>query len=89
MKKWYVYLVECADHSYYCGITTNVDRRIDEHNSGKKGAKYTSARRPVVLIDYAIVNSKSDALQLEAFIKKCHRAIKPRAVRLFKKLINS
>jgi len=86
MKKWYVYLVECSDSSYYCGITTNVEDRIATHNK-KKGAKYTASRTPVRLIEHVEVRNKSEALQLEAFIKKLHRSIKPRAVALFKKLI--
>lgn len=83
-----MYLLECADKSYYCGITTDINRRINQHNE-KKGAKYTAARVPVRLIEFAEVESKSHALQLESFVKACHRAIKPRAVQLFKKLINS
>ena len=81
-----MYLVECRDKSYYCGITTDVDRRVETHNK-KKGSKYTASRTPVVLINFVQVRSRSEALQLEAFIKKLHKGIKPRAVALFKKLI--
>jgi putative endonuclease len=87
-KSWYVYLLECRDKSYYCGITTDITRRVEQHNNNK-GAKYTAGRGPVSIVEYVEVKSKSDALQLEAFIKKCHKAIKPRAIRLFKKFINS
>ena len=89
MKKWYVYLAKCRDESLYCGITTDVGRRINEHNSGHKGAKYTRARRPVELLDYMIVNSRSDALKVELFIKRCPKSIKLECVRLFKKLLNA
>jgi putative endonuclease len=89
MKKWYVYLVKCQDDSLYCGITTDVERRVNEHNSDTKGAKYTKSRRPVRLEDYAIVNSRSEALKLEQFIKKCPKSIKTQGLRLFKELISS
>ena len=85
MKSWYVYLAECSDGSYYCGITTDVERRITAHNK-KKGAKYTASRTPISLIDCVLVRNKSEALQIEAFIKKLHRAIKPKAIELFKKI---
>lgn len=81
-------MLRCSDNSYYCGITTNVDRRIQQHNK-RKGAKYTSSRTPVTLIDSFSVDTKSEALQLESFIKKLHRAIKPKAIELFKKFIGS
>lgn len=85
MNDWYVYLARCSDNSFYCGITTNVEKRISTHNK-KKGAKYTASRVPITLVDYARVRNKSEALQVEAFIKKLHRAIKPKAIELFRKL---
>lgn len=66
---WSVYIVECIDRSYYCGITTNITRRLRQHNSGK-GAKYTRGRGPVVLKAITYVDTKSKALKLEAKIKK-------------------
>jgi putative endonuclease len=66
---WSVYIVECADHSYYCGITTNITRRLKQHNSGK-GAKYTRGRGPIALKAITHVDTKSKALKLEAKIKK-------------------
>jgi putative endonuclease len=86
MSDWYVYLARCSDSSYYCGITTDVEKRISTHNR-KKGAKYTASRTPITLIDSVRVRNKSEALQVEAFIKKLHRAIKPKAIELFRKLI--
>jgi len=85
MNNWYVYLASCSDDSYYCGITTDVEKRISTHNR-KKGAKYTASRTPIALIDHVHVRTKSEALQLEAFIKKLPRKMKPRAVMLFRKL---
>ena len=89
MKKWYVYLAKCRDNSLYCGITTDIDRRINEHNSDNKGAKYTRSRRPVTLEYYATVDSRSKALKLEGFIKKCPKTIKAQGLRLFKELLNA
>ena len=47
---YFVYILECADGTLYTGITTDLERRLDEHNNSSKGAKYTRARRPVVLV---------------------------------------
>ena len=75
--EWYVYIVQCADGTYYTGITTDLDRRLNEHNvCNKKGAKYTRTRRPVELIVYREVDSRSAALSLEAKVKKLPRARK-------------
>ena len=77
-KRWFVYIVECNDGTLYTGVTTDVDRRLHEHNFSKKGAKYTRARRPVILIACRIVSSKSEALKLEHQVKKQnkHKKIK-------------
>ena len=70
-KKYYVYIVECSDGTYYTGYTTDISRRIDEHNySTKKSAKYTRSRRPVRLLYYEEYASVSDALKREYKIKK-------------------
>ena len=49
-KHWYVYILKCSDNSLYTGITKDLERRVDEHNSGREAAKYTRARRPVKLV---------------------------------------
>ncbi len=49
-SSYYVYMVECSDGTYYTGITTDLKRRIEEHNTSGKGAKYTRTRRPVRLV---------------------------------------
>lgn len=69
---WFVYLVECADGSYYCGVTNNLDKRIKVHNSGK-GAKYTKTRLPVRLICHSKPLTKSNAYKLEYKVKKQKR----------------
>jgi len=70
LKKWYVYLLMCSDKTLYCGITTNVSRRIFEHNNTKRGAKYTRGRRPVKLIGTLEKNNRSEATITEIKIKK-------------------
>ena len=66
---WKVYLVRCTDNSLYCGITNDINARIEKHNAGK-GAKYTKSRLPVELIAVSKGLSKSDALALEHYIKQ-------------------
>jgi len=68
-KKWVVYLVRCSDNSLYCGISSDLEKRLTEHNVGK-GAKYTRSRRPVELVGVSPEMSKSDALKLENKIKR-------------------
>jgi len=74
MNDWFVYIVRCADDSLYTGITKDVDRRIQEHNEGDKlAAKYTRARRPVVLVYQETCESRSVATKREIEIKKLSR----------------
>lgn len=70
---WFVYVVKCKDGSLYTGITTNISRRIYEHNSSKFGAKYTKARRPVVLKYLTKAKNKSVASKEECRIKDMSR----------------
>jgi putative endonuclease len=67
---WYVYMVCCKDNSYYTGITTDLSRRIEEHNSPKKGARYTRTRRPVELVYFENAASRAIATRRECQIKK-------------------
>lgn len=67
---YFVYLVKCSDNSYYCGYTTNLEKRVNDHNSSKKGAKYTKSRRPIKLVYFEQVKNKSEALKREDAIKK-------------------
>ena len=74
---WWVYLLRCADDSLYTGITTNLDRRLAEHNGdGPAGARYTRSRRPVQLAWCEAAASRSEASQREAAIKRLDRARK-------------
>ncbi len=69
VKKWWVYIIEASDNSLYTGITTDVDRRFDEHLSGKKGARYFNGRSPVRVVYQEQGHDRSSASQREAEIK--------------------
>ena len=70
-NNWYVYIVRCSDNSLYTGITTNLDKRINEHNqSSKLAAKYTRGRRPVRLVYQEKLISRSQATKRESQIKQ-------------------
>ena len=71
----YTYLLRCADNSLYCGWTNHLEERVEAHNSGK-GAKYTKAKRPVVLAYYEEFGTKEEAMKREAAIKKLSKAEK-------------
>lgn len=73
INDWFVYVLRCADNSLYTGITTDVTRRVDEHNGvngNKSGAKYTRARQPVMVVYQEQADSRSLAAKREAAIKK-------------------
>ncbi len=67
---YYVYILKCADETLYTGITTEINRRIEEHNTSGKGAKYTRARRPVLLVYSEEYLDRSSASKREYEIKK-------------------
>jgi len=74
---WWLYLCRCRDGSIYTGITTDLERRIKEHNESKsKGAKYTRARRPVKLIKAFVYHSRSSASKAEYKVKQMSRSNK-------------
>ncbi len=73
---YYLYILQCADSTLYSGITTDIKRRLSEHNSSTLGAKYTRGRRPVVLVYSQKFKNRSLALQAEARIKKLSRTEK-------------
>jgi len=70
---YFVYIAQCSDDTFYTGITSDLKRRIEEHNSSKLGAKYTKARRPVKLIYSKEFNDRSTAQIEEARIKNLTR----------------
>ena len=68
---WFVYLLECCDGTLYCGITRNLERRLDEHNGILLGgARYTRSRRPVQLVASVSAKNRSEASKLEYLVKK-------------------
>jgi putative endonuclease len=77
MSDWYVYILRCVDDSLYTGITTDVQRRLQEHNS-KDGsaARYTRSRQPVALVYQETASSRSEATRREMEIKAMDRAAK-------------
>lgn len=73
---YHLYILECADGTFYTGITTDLDRRVSEHNSSALGAKYTRGRRPIRLVFSRIFEDRSAASREEVRIKKLSRAEK-------------
>ncbi|MBM38431.1 MAG: hypothetical protein CMO97_05100 [Woeseia sp.] len=71
-KKWYFYVLSCRDSSLYTGVTTDVQRRLKEHNSSK-GAKYTRSRLPVTLLYFKEMPNRSIAQKCESRFKKLSR----------------
>ena len=75
----YTYIVKCSDASLYTGWTTNLDRRMGEHNSGR-GAKYTRSRVPVELVYYESFLTKQEAMRREWEIKQLSRKEKEKLI---------
>lgn len=71
-RTWQVYMLQCADGSLYTGIALQLQRRIEQHNSGK-GARYTRGRGPVLLVYQESCSDKSAALKRELAIKALPR----------------
>ena len=78
-KSWELYILRCCDGTLYTGITTDVDRRLEEHRTGK-GAKYTRGRGPLELVYREVCGDKSAALKREAEIKKLPRTEKMKLI---------
>ncbi len=79
MTNHWVYVVECSDGTFYTGYTTDVERRVAEHDAGD-GAKYTRGRTPVELVHTEQFDSKSSAMSREYEIKQLSRAQKEKLV---------
>jgi len=80
---WWVYLLRCKDNTLYCGITTDLDRRVFEHNFTGNAAKYTRSRRPVSLVWSRKVENRSSALKMENKIKKLPKKSKEMMIESF------
>jgi putative endonuclease len=70
---YFVYILSCNDQTLYTGITTDLQRRLSEHNNSDKGAKYTKLRRPVSLVYSEEVENRSFASKREYEIKQLSR----------------
>ena len=70
---WYLYVVLCNDDTLYTGVTTDITRRIYEHNTTQRGAKYTKSRRPVKLMYCQSFNDRSTAQKAEYNFKQLTR----------------
>ena len=85
IKKWFLYVLLCADGSYYTGVTTDLDRRVVEHNCSPKGAKYTKTRRPVELVYSKNYNDRSSVQKAEYKFKRLKRGQKVKIIEEFTK----
>lgn len=77
---WYVYLLKCADGSYYTGATTDPAKRLEQHQAGL-GARYTRSRRPLELVYTEACPDKSSALKREWALKQLSHQAKQQLVR--------
>lgn len=75
LKMWFIYIIRCKDSKLYTGITTDIDRRLTEHNSAR-GGRFTRFRVPVKLVYSEKAPTRSAALKREAAIKSLSRADK-------------
>jgi putative endonuclease len=78
----FVYVLECADGSYYTGWTTDLDRRVADHNAGR-GSRYTRSRRPVRLLYWEQHPDRGGAQRREIAIKRMTRARKSALIQGF------
>ena len=70
MKLSFVYILECSDRTYYTGVTSNLEKRVFEHKSGKHQDSYTYSRRPLKLVFYCEFTDINMAIEKEKQIKK-------------------
>lgn len=75
-KAYTLYILKCSDDTYYTGIALDIDKRVHEHNTSDKGAKYTRHRRPVTLMYQESCHDKSTALKRERAVKRMKRSAK-------------
>jgi putative endonuclease len=80
MNNWVVYLLKCADGSFYCGVTNDMKKRLVKHNEGK-ASKFTRGRLPVKLAVISQLLTKSEAMRNEYKIKQLPKKEKRKAVK--------
>lgn len=83
MSDWFLYILRCSDDTFYTGISTDVERRVKEHNHSKRGSKYTSRRRPVKLLAFWEQENRSEASKAEYKFKRLSRKSKQKRVNDF------
>ena len=78
---WQVYILRCHDNSLYTGITTNLERRLHEHNHSNRGARYTKSRRPVTLVYSEGAPSRAAAQSREYQLRHLPRTAKEQLIK--------
>ncbi|MCH9655795.1 MAG: GIY-YIG nuclease family protein [Planctomycetes bacterium] len=81
--EWFVYILRCADDSLYTGITTDLNRRCEQHNAGT-ASRYTRSRLPVTMVYHEIQATRSLALKRELEIKAMSRKAKEALIKSVK-----
>jgi putative endonuclease len=76
LKSYAVYILKCSDNSFYTGVTSNIEKRVLEHQSGKHPKSYTFKRRPIELVYFEPFEDVSQAIRYEKQIKGWSRAKK-------------
>ena len=79
-NNWFLYVLQCSDGTLYTGVTTDIDRRLNEHNTSSKGAKYTKIRRPVKLVYWIDFKDRSTAQKAEYKFKQLTREQKEKII---------
>ena len=79
-NNWFLYVLQCSDGTLYTGVTTDIDRRLNEHNTSSKGAKYTKIRRPVKLVYWIDFKARSTAQKAEYKFKQLTREQKEKII---------
>jgi len=90
MSAWFVYMVRCQNGSLYTGITTDIERRLLEHQgTNGKGAKYLKGKGPLTLVWHTTADNRSQASRLESGIKKLSKDNKSRLISGDRKLLEA
>jgi putative endonuclease len=80
-ETYYVYMIQCANGSFYTGSTSDIERRFAEHCSGKRGARFTRAFKAEKLVAcWSVPEGRSAAVRIECFVKKQKRQCKEKFV---------
>lgn len=76
VKQWYVYIIRASDESLYTGVTTDVERRFNEHRNPNKGARFFRGRQPLEVVYTEIHSDRGSAQRRESVIKSLTRDLK-------------